>query len=177
MFRLRGRKRKQAQRSSRKGARSREALINMACDELASATTDTAKDSETTPAGPVLEMPYQGSRIMLKIKGVWVVSDTKRELYRAHRTEPMKKYCCEKYKWTSRVFDMVDEKSIDDKLYADDPDQGSIQSNYLIVFFCCISAFIVVVLIVGGMVLYIQGKSNEVSAFCCLLPDTPFCFR
>ena len=57
-------------------------------------------------------------------------------------------------------FDMVDEKSIDDKLYADDPDQSSIQSNYLIVFFCCISAFIVVVLIVGGMVLYIRGKSN-----------------
>ena len=74
-------------------------------------------------------------------------------------------------------FDIVDEKSIDEKLDADDPDQGSLQSNYLIVFFCCISAFIVVVLIVGGMVLYIQGKSNEVFAFCCLLPDPPFCFR
>ena len=74
-------------------------------------------------------------------------------------------------------FDIVDEKSIDEKLDADDPDQGSLQSNYLIVFFCCISAFIVVVLIVGGMVLYIQGKSNEVFAFCCLLPDLPFCFR
>ena len=74
-------------------------------------------------------------------------------------------------------FDIVDEKSIDGKLDADDPDQGSLQSNYLIVFFCCISAFIVVVLIVGGMVLYIQGKSNEVFAFCCLLPDPSFCFR
>ena len=74
-------------------------------------------------------------------------------------------------------FDMVDEKSIDDKLYADDPDQGSIQSNYLIVFFCCISAFIVVVLIVGGMVLFIRGKSNWAFTYFCLFPYLPFCFR
>ena len=90
MFRLRQRTEKQAKDSSRKGAESTEARINIACDELASAVTETVKGPHDKPANPTMEMPYQGSEIMLNINGTWITSDVKRELYRAQGMGPMK---------------------------------------------------------------------------------------
>ena len=112
LFRLRQRSEKQAKDSSRKGAESTEAKINIACNELASAVTETVKGPHDMPADPTLEMPYQGSEIMLNINGTWITSDVKRELYKAQGMGPMREYCMNKYKWTARVFDLVDSDAI-----------------------------------------------------------------
>ena len=55
-------------------------------------------------------------------------------------------------------FDIVDEKSIDEELNADDLDTDPVKTKWLIVVFCCFAAFIVILLTVGVMFLYMKGK-------------------
>ena len=55
-------------------------------------------------------------------------------------------------------FDIVDEKSIDEELNADDPAKDPVKTNWLIVVFCCFAAFILILLTVGVMFLYMKGN-------------------
>ena len=55
------------------------------------------------PADLALDILYPGSRILLMINKVWIVLDTKRELYQVHRIKPMRDYYYGKYKWTRKV--------------------------------------------------------------------------
>ena len=71
-----------------------EALMNIACNEFAGELTEAAVDgergrkAEKADTPELLQPPYQGSKAMLKIKGKWVTSEMKEELYRARRTPP-----------------------------------------------------------------------------------------
>ena len=55
-------------------------------------------------------------------------------------------------------FDIVDEKSIDEELNADDPDKDPVKANWLIVVFCCFGAFIVILLAVIVATLFVKGN-------------------
>ena len=95
-------------KTSQRGMRLREAKINLARDKLASETTEIAEGPHSVPPGPVLEPPYPGLKIMLKIRKTWIMSGIKRELYKAHRDKAMRKYCRQKYGWTRKIYNLVD---------------------------------------------------------------------
>ena len=113
MFGLREKeKSERGPRLTKKGAKSTEALINIACDKIASTTTKVAKGPHTTPPGLEMEPPYRGSKAMLRIDKVWITSGMKQELYKAHRTKEMMKHCKRRYGWTRRVYNLVDSGAI-----------------------------------------------------------------
>ena len=84
-----------------------EAMMNITCNEIATDTTAAALGGEAPYPDTVMELPYAGSRAMLRIKQTWITSKYKTEIYKARRTGPMRIYCAEKYGWTEEVFDMV----------------------------------------------------------------------
>jgi hypothetical protein len=84
-----------------------EIQVNIECDRIATEVTATALADGSTPDKPVLQMPYPGSKAMLRIGKTWITSKYKKEIYRARRTKQMEIYCKEKYGWTQEVFDLV----------------------------------------------------------------------
>ncbi|KAL7554122.1 hypothetical protein ACHAWF_018192 [Thalassiosira exigua] len=68
------------------------ALMNQACDLLAGETTAAILDEGRPPEAPLLELPYEGSKAMLKIGGKWILTKYKETIQRAHQREVMKKY-------------------------------------------------------------------------------------
>ena len=69
------------------------ALMNIACDDIATATNAAVLSGSSSPAGPILDLPYAGALAMLKIKQIWITLKPKEALYRARRTKPMQIYC------------------------------------------------------------------------------------
>ena len=84
----------------------------MECDRLASSTTAAMLKDGSIPEQPILSMPYEGSKAVLKIGRRWVTKDYKREIYRARRTKYIRQYCKERYGWTDDTFDKVHWDSI-----------------------------------------------------------------
>ena len=84
-----------------------EAMMNIACDDIATETTAVALRGEEPYSDKVMELPYEGSRAMLRIKQIWITSKYKEEIYKAQRTGPMRIYCAERHGWTDAVFDIV----------------------------------------------------------------------
>ena len=68
----------------------REALINVACDQLASGTTAAMLAEGEPPPGEILKLPYPGSKALLKIGDKWITSRYKDAIYRARRTHKMR---------------------------------------------------------------------------------------
>ena len=89
-----------------------EVQINMECDRIASATTAAMLGDGEIPAQPILSMPYEGSKAVLKIGRRWVTKDYKREIYRAKRTKHIRRYCRERYGWSDETFDLVHWESV-----------------------------------------------------------------
>ena len=54
-----------------------------------------------------LEPPYEGSKVMLKIKKRWITSKYKGKIYRARRIDQIKAYCTEKYGISEEIFKSV----------------------------------------------------------------------
>ena len=52
-----------------------EAQMNIECNRIESETTQAALDGGTSPAVKVLQMPYEGLRVMLKIKETRITSN------------------------------------------------------------------------------------------------------
>ena len=82
-------------------------MMNIVCDDIAINTTAMALRGEDPPPGPVMELPYAGSRAMLWIKQIRITSKYKAEIYKAQRTRPMRIYCNKRYVWTGKVFNMI----------------------------------------------------------------------
>ena len=76
----------------------REAKINIVCDGMASDTMTTVIRQKGHPEmPPTSELPYAGSKALLKIGTRWVTLKYKRAIRRARSTDAFRKYCCEKY--------------------------------------------------------------------------------
>ena len=84
-----------------------EAMMNIVCDKLACVTTQAALEGGGTQGRALLDLPYVGSRAMLKIQNRWTTSRYLGELYKACRSGPMREYCKQKYNWTDEVFDSI----------------------------------------------------------------------
>ena len=89
-----------------------EAQMNIICDEVAGETTKAMLEGGAPPDAIVLEPPYEGSKAMLKAGGRWVTSRYKQETYWAHRLDPMKAYCREKYGMTDEIFNSIHWESV-----------------------------------------------------------------
>ena len=89
-----------------------EAMINVGCDLHASAVTEAAITDNLTDPGPVMTLPYKGSKAMLKIGDTWITSKYKRAIYKARRLGPIREYCVQRYEWNEGQFDTVDWESI-----------------------------------------------------------------
>ena len=92
--------------------RPKEVKINIACDHLATDTTNAALDGGTAPDAPVLRLPYKGSKAMFKIKGQWITSRFKSAIHRASRTERVRTYYKTRHKWDDETFDLVNWHSV-----------------------------------------------------------------
>ena len=53
----------------------------------------------------MMDMPYAGSKAMLKRGDRWIVSNYVEEIQEAQREKPMRDFCKGKYKWTDENFD------------------------------------------------------------------------
>ena len=91
---------------------STEAMINVACDKIASGTSDAMLHRGSVPATEVLTLLYPGSKALLRIGDEWVTSRYKKTIYRARRTDPMCVYCNARYKWQNGEFDHVSWKLV-----------------------------------------------------------------
>ena len=58
-----------------------EVMMNIVCDDIAMHTIAMVLRGEEPPPGPVMELPYMGSRAMLWIKQIWITSKYKAEVY------------------------------------------------------------------------------------------------
>ena len=56
-----------------------EAMMNIACDDIATETTAVALRGEEPYSDKIMELPYEGSRAMLRIKQTWTPSKKKRK--------------------------------------------------------------------------------------------------
>ena len=89
------------------------ARLNIECDKLATWTSDTViKQGGAPPLGPTTTLPYTGSRALLNIGGTWITTESKPHILKARWKQPIRLYCCKKYKWTPAVFDTVDWKAV-----------------------------------------------------------------
>ena len=81
--------------------------MNVACNELAGETTAAALGSGKAPERPVLEMPYERSRTVLKIGGTWVTLRYHKALYNLRKVGLIRAYMLEKYGWTREVYELL----------------------------------------------------------------------
>ena len=62
-----------------------EAVMNIVCDDIPTNATKAVLGGGGPPSGPTMELSYEGSRAMLRIKQAWIISRYKEVLYRARR--------------------------------------------------------------------------------------------
>ena len=73
---------------------------NIACDELAGEVTAAAIEApdEMPPHDELLQMPYEGSRAVLRIGDKWITARGKAALYRARRGPIAREYIKQRHK-------------------------------------------------------------------------------
>ena len=84
-----------------------EALINIACDHIASGTMSVMLANGKRQPEEILKLPYPGSKALLRICDKWITSRYKDAIYRARRTHKMRTYCNNRHKWREGQFDLV----------------------------------------------------------------------
>ena len=74
-----------------------ETMMNIIYDKLAGATTRAVLEGGDAQGRVLLDLPYECSRTMLKIRNRWATSRYADELYKAHRSVPMREYYKQRY--------------------------------------------------------------------------------
>ncbi len=74
--------------------------MNIACNELAGEVTAAAIEApdEMPPHDELLQMPYEGSRAVLRIGDKWITARGKAALYRARRGPIAREYIKQRHK-------------------------------------------------------------------------------
>ena len=90
-----------------------EAKINIACDELAIETSAAVLANGVPESLPsTLQLPYAGSKALLKLGKTWITSKYKSAIRKACWDARTKEYCTSKYEWSEETLDSVYWKSI-----------------------------------------------------------------
>jgi len=83
------------------------------CDKLASETAKLAVDGDyDTDMPPTLEPPYPGSGALLRIGSTWITSRMSKHVLHARWSEPILRYCMDKYGWSRELTDDISWRSI-----------------------------------------------------------------
>ena len=89
--------------------------MNKDCNRISSETSKLVVSGDAHLEGPhLLDLPYKGSKVMLKINQTWIVSHINLEINQAHREILMNEYLCsdDKFGWSEKVYDSVSWKTI-----------------------------------------------------------------
>ena len=88
---------------------SNEALMNVACDELAGEVTNIALNNahQLPAADELLRLPYAGSKAVLRIGNKWITSKEQRHLQKARRGPPLRDRIKSRRNWTDEQYDSV----------------------------------------------------------------------
>jgi len=80
-----------------------EAKMNIACDELAGEATAWAIEhpGELPPPDELMQMPYEGSKAVLRIGQTWITANEKRHLKAARQEPIIEKYIKKRHKWNT----------------------------------------------------------------------------
>ena len=86
-----------------------EAKMNIACDELAGEATAWAIEhpGELPPPDELMQMPYEGSKAVLRIGQTWITANEKRHLKAARQEPIIKKYIKKRHKWNDTQYASV----------------------------------------------------------------------
>ncbi len=79
---------------------SREARVNIICDELANDTARSVAEAEG-PLPPTLQPPYIGSKALFRIGNIWITSKLSHHIKIAAHENRLREYCMEKYEWSA----------------------------------------------------------------------------
>lgn len=83
--------------------------INIACDKLATATSQAAMAEGIPPElPPALQPPFPGSVAVLRIDGTCITSHQRRPIHWERRASPLRDYCMAKYGWSRNTFESID---------------------------------------------------------------------
>jgi len=85
------------------------AMINIACDELAGETTAAAIENpiQLPPEQEILQMPYEGSKAVLRIGNKWITAGMRSHVNKARREPILRKYIKRRHGWTDEQYDNV----------------------------------------------------------------------
>ena len=85
------------------------ALINIACDELAGETAAGALENpdHLPPQNEILQMPYEGSKAVLRIGNKWITAKERKFVYKARREPIIRQYIRRRHEWTDEQYDKV----------------------------------------------------------------------
>ena len=86
-----------------------EAKLNIECDKLAGEVTKYAKDHphDLPPSDDILQMPYPGSKAVLKIGNKWITARTKKHLYNASQGPKLRAYIQRRHDLTDAQYNSV----------------------------------------------------------------------
>ena len=84
------------------------AKVNIECDKIATETLSAALTSGDRPSDPmVLKLPYEGSRALLQIQGIWITSKHSQNIRKAKWGAAFLSYCTNRHGWTAEIFRTV----------------------------------------------------------------------
>ena len=83
------------------------ARINVECDAIATETAQRAHNGTEINTGNEITLPYQGSRALLNLNGVWVTSKHQHQIRQAKWGESIRQYCMTKHGWSQTTLEMV----------------------------------------------------------------------
>ena len=84
------------------------ARVNIDCDRIATTTIEAEMNGQgVTQDGSVITLPYEGSRALLRIQGVWITSKHAQYIRKARWGTTLRAYCMHKNGWTDATFDLV----------------------------------------------------------------------
>lgn len=83
-------------------------LANIEADRIASETAKLALGEYNTELPQTLQLPYTGSRAMLRIGTTWITSNLGSHIRSARWDSKLRHYCITKYDWSDSMFDEVD---------------------------------------------------------------------
>lgn len=83
-------------------------LANIEADRIASETAKLALGDFNTDLPQTLQLPYTGSRALLRIGTTWITSKLDSHIRSARWYPKLRYYCVKKYNWSESMFDTVD---------------------------------------------------------------------
>ncbi|KAL7505232.1 hypothetical protein ACHAXN_004474 [Cyclotella atomus] len=84
-----------------------DAHLNNACDIIAKQTAKSFIENDSQPVPQLLNLPYAGSKAMLRIGSTYITSRYDYQIHMAARTGAIRTYCLKRHKWSHSTFKSI----------------------------------------------------------------------